>query len=141
MSQSTAMTLLAITAGVAVFCLLLDRMSRLFSDARVRNLSDYLLIFRQGLRVLNERRWIVLIPLGIAFLGWLFQFVSQVKMMTDLSKQGYGAAFEWSFFPGSLRNLYSVGIGLRDSLLPTAMNAFAVVGTFDIQVPGLFYQA
>jgi hypothetical protein len=140
MSESTAMTLLAIVLGITMFCLFLDRMSKLFSDARVKNLSDYFLIFRQGIKILNDRRWLVLIPLGIVLLARLLQFVFFVMETTYLNKPEYARTFDDFFFSGSFNSLHYVASQMKSYIIHTVVGAFSYyVGTYNIHSGGWFY--
>ena len=138
MNESIAMTLIAVVLGIGVFYFLL-RMIRIASDSRLRDLSDYLLVFKRGLEILNDERWLVFVPLGIALLGWGLQLTSNARMVAHLGGPDYRTPFSSYFFSGGLnsaRYALSWTIGALPYMAP---NAFVTVGTFNLVAPGLIY--
>jgi hypothetical protein len=139
MDESTAMTLLAVALGIGVFYYFLRRMTRVASDARFRDLSDYFLIFKKALEILNEKRWLIFIPLGIAIFSWVLQFVSSVIVFTQLDEQIYGKSFGELFFSVSFNSpYYALSYTVR-VLHYILANTFVSIGNYNIVTQGLIY--
>jgi hypothetical protein len=139
MDESTAMTLLAVALGIGVFYFFLHRMTRVASDTRFKDLSDYLLVFKRALEILNEKRWLVFIPLGIAIFSWVLQFVFSTIILTQLSEQYHGTSFGEIFFSVSFNSPYyalSCTIGALPYILA---NTFVTMGIYNIVTQGLIY--
>jgi hypothetical protein len=139
MTESATMTLIAIALGIAVFYFLLVRAVRAASDARLKDLSDYLLVFRRGLEALIDQPWLVFVPLGITLLGWALQFAYQARALTYLGGLGFHASFGSYFFSGGVSAPHYVLSATIGALPYLAPNALVTVGTYNLVAPGLIY--
>lgn len=139
MSESTLMTLLAIILGIGVIYFFLDRMSNRFSDARFKNLWDYVLIFKKGLEILNARRWLVFIPLGIALFAYLVKFVFYLKATNFYATHYLNRSFVAFLFSGAFHSLYYFIDIIKKDMIYVAVNSFFFVGPFNVQFAVWFY--
>ncbi len=139
MNESTLMVILAIVLSMGVLYLFCDRMSLRFSDTRFKNLRDYLLIFRKGLEILNARRWLVLIPLGIALFSLVVKFVFRLTGLSTFSNTYHQPFWGDFFFSGFVKSLDHIISQIEPNLIYTAVNAFFFVGPYNIQIPVMFY--
>jgi hypothetical protein len=124
------MTILVILLGIGVLYFLLDKMSKLSSDTRLRNLSDYLLIFRQGLEILYARRWLVLIAFVTALFALLFKFVFGLARISSLGKPY--PFWDDFFFSGIVKSLDPILFQIKHYIIYTTVNAFFFVGPYNV---------
>lgn len=139
MHESTLMVILAIVLSMGVLYLFCVKMSLRFSDTHFKNLRDYLLIFRKGLEILNARRWLVLIPLGIALLSLAVKFVFRLTVASTLSETFHHPFWGDIFFSGFSKSLDPIMSQIEPYIIYTAINAFFFVGPFNVQIPVWFY--
>jgi hypothetical protein len=109
------------------------------SDERFKSLSDYLLVFKRGIEILNDKRWLVFVPLGIALFGWVLQFTSHARTFVYLGGPDFRTPFSNYFFSGGLISAYYALSSAIGALPYIAANALVTVGTYNVVAPGLVF--